>query len=252
MKIALIGYGKMGKTIERIAKERGHEIVSVIDIDNQQDFDSDAFRSADVAIEFTTPATAVDNYYKAFAQGVPVVSGSTGWTTRMPEIKAVCDRGEATFFWTSNYSLGVNIFFLLNKYLSALMNNFPSYRPSMEEIHHIHKLDHPSGTAITLAEGLIANTNRISGWVEEDAKPSDLPIAHRREGEVPGTHIITWESDVDAITIEHRAKSREGFALGAVVAAEWVNGRKGFLTMDELMRGLIRDTALLDIVNAKN
>ncbi len=249
MKIALIGYGKMGKTIEKIALDRGHEIVSIIDIDNQQDFDSDAFRSADVAIEFTTPATAVDNYYKAFAQGVPVVSGSTGWTARMPEIKAVCDKGEATFFWTSNFSLGVNLFFALNKYLSALMDNFENYRPEMKEIHHIHKLDHPSGTAITLAEGLIGNVARLDAWTEENASDSQLLIKHEREGEVPGTHIISWDSEVDTITIEHKAKSRQGFALGAVVAAEWVKNQKGFLTMDQMMHGIIRDSHLLDITN---
>ena len=217
-------------------------------IDNPQDFDSDAFRSADVAIEFTTPATAVDNYYKAFAQGVPVVSGSTGWTARMPEIKALCDEGKATFFWTSNYSLGVNLFFALNKYLGQLMDNFNNYTPSMKEIHHIHKLDHPSGTAITLAEGLIEKVARIDAWTEDENAPSSsLPIYHEREGEVPGTHIIAWDSEVDTITIEHKAKSREGFALGAVVAAEWVNGRKGFLTMDQLMHGLIKNSHLLDI-----
>lgn len=248
MKIALIGYGKMGRTIERIAQSRGHEIVCKIDIENPQDFESEAFGSADVAIEFTTPATAVDNYYKAFAQGVPVVSGSTGWTARMPEIKQLCDDGKATFFWTSNYSLGVNVFFALNKYLSALMDNFVNYTPSMKEIHHIHKLDHPSGTAITLAEGLIDKVTRIDAWTEDENAPSSsLSIGHEREGEVPGTHIISWDSDVDTITIEHRAKSREGFALGAVVAAEWVKGRKGFLTMEQLMQGLIKDSHLLDI-----
>ena len=247
MKIALIGYGKMGKTIEKIALDRGHQIVSIIDIDNQQDFDSDAFRSADVAIEFTTPTTAVDNYLKAFAQGVPVVSGSTGWTARMDEIKDICDRGEATFFWTSNFSLGVNIFFALNKYLSALMDNFTDYTPEMKEIHHIHKLDHPSGTAITLAEGLIDNVTRINAWTEENPSDSQLLINHEREGEVPGTHIISWNSDVDTINIEHKAKSRQGFALGAVVAAEWVNGKKGFLTMEQMMHGIIRNSQLLDI-----
>lgn len=247
MKIALIGYGKMGKTIEKIALDRSHQIVSIIDIDNQQDFDSDAFRSADVAIEFTTPTTAVDNYLKAFAQGVPVVSGSTGWTARMDEIKNICDRGEATFFWTSNFSLGVNIFFALNKYLSALMDNFTDYTPEMKEIHHIHKLDHPSGTAITLAEGLIDNVARIDAWTEENPSDSQLLIDHEREGEVPGTHIISWNSDVDTITIEHKAKSRQGFALGAVVAAEWVNGKKGFLTMEQMMHGIIRNSHLLDI-----
>ncbi len=248
MKIALIGYGKMGKTIERIALGRGHEIVCTIDINNQQDFDSDAFRSADVAIEFTTPATAVDNYLKAFQQDVPVVSGSTGWVSRMPEIKAICERGEATFFWTSNFSLGVNLFFALNKYLGALMDNFHEYTPSMKEIHHIHKLDHPSGTAITLAEGIIDKTGRIDKWTENnDNNSNELLISHEREGEVPGTHIISWDSIVDTITIEHKAKSREGFALGAVVAAEWVKDRKGFLTMEELMHGLIKNSNLLDI-----
>ncbi len=242
MKIALIGYGKMGKTIERIALNRGHEIVCIIDINNPEDFDSDKFRSADVAIEFTTPSTAVDNYLKAFKQGVPVVSGSTGWTSRINEIKAMCDNGDATFFWTSNFSLGVNLFFELNKYLSSLMDNFTEYTPSMKEIHHIHKLDHPSGTAITLAEGLIENTNRIDKWTENDVHNADeLFIAHEREGEVPGTHIISWDSSVDTITIEHKAKSREGFALGAVVAAEWTKGRKGFLTMSELMHTLLQN-----------
>ncbi len=242
MKIALIGYGKMGKTIERIALNRGHEIVCIIDINNPEDFDSDKFRSADVAIEFTTPSTAVDNYLKAFKQGIPVVSGSTGWTSRINEIKAMCDNGDATFFWTSNFSLGVNLFFELNKYLSSLMDNFTEYTPSMKEIHHIHKLDHPSGTAITLAEGLIENTNRIDKWTENDVHNADeLFIAHEREGEVPGTHIISWDSSVDTITIEHKAKSREGFALGAVVAAEWTKGHNGFLTMGELMKTLIQN-----------
>ena len=248
MKIALIGYGKMGKTIERIALGRGHEIVSIIDIYNQSDIDSDEFRSADVAIEFTTPSTAVDNYLKAFAQGVPVVSGSTGWTTRMPEIKAICEKGEATFFWTSNFSLGVNIFFAVNKYLASLMDGFNQYRPEMTEIHHIHKLDHPSGTAITLAEGLIDKVNRINEWTEETNSNGKLLINHQRHGEVPGTHIVSWESEVDTITIEHKAKSREGFALGAVIAAEWVKGRKGFLTMNQLMHGLVVNNQLLDII----
>ena len=203
MKIALIGYGKMGKAIEKIALSRGHEIVCKIDIDNQDDMDSPLFASADVAIEFTTPATAVANYKRAFAQGVPVVSGSTGWLESMPEIKSMCDRGEATFFWTSNFSLGVNIFFAVNRYLAAMMSGFPQYHPSMTEIHHIHKLDHPSGTAITLAEGIIARDN---------------------------------------------PQSPEGFALGAVIAAEWTAGKSGFLTMDQLMHGLIADSHLLDLI----
>lgn len=242
MKIALIGYGKMGKTIERIARERHHDIVAIIDVDNQQDFDSEAFASADVAIEFTTPATAVANYRRAFAKGVPVVSGSTGWTAEMPQIKALCDNEGATFFWTSNFSLGVNIFFRLNKYLAKIMSRFPQYTPEMMEIHHIHKLDHPSGTAITLAEGIIENDPAITAWTEAvDHQPDNLLINHRREGEVPGTHIISWDSAVDTLTIEHKAKSREGFALGAVMAAEWIQGRKGFLTMDEMMSDLLNE-----------
>ena len=239
MKIALIGYGKMGHTIERIARSRGHEVVCIIDINNQEDFDSDAFRSADVAIEFTTPATAVNNYMKAFAQGVKVVSGSTGWTEQMPMVKEFCESNNATFLWSSNFSLGVNLFFVLNKRLSALMNRFDHYTPSMNEIHHIHKLDHPSGTAITLAEGVIENVDRINSWTEDSPLADQMLINHEREGEVPGTHIITWDSEVDSITIEHCAKSRDGFALGAVVAAEWLNNQSGFCTMNHMMDQLL-------------
>lgn len=249
MKIALIGYGKMGKTIERIARQRGHEIVSIIDIDNQSDFDTEAFRSADVAIEFTTPATAFQNYVKAFEQGVKVVSGSTGWISRIDEIKKMCDDTGATFFWTSNFSIGVNLFFALNKYLAALMDNFTQYTPEMTEIHHVHKLDHPSGTAISLANGIINNCTRITGWTEEEPTDGAMRINHKREGEVPGTHIINWDSEVDSIEIKHEAKSREGFALGAVVAAEWVATQSGFLTMDMLMHRIIANTKLIDIFN---
>lgn len=249
MKIALIGYGKMGKTIERIARQRGHEIVSIIDIDNQSDFDTDAFRSADVAIEFTTPATAFQNYVKAFEQGVKVVSGSTGWISRIDEVKKMCEDTGATFFWTSNFSIGVNLFFALNKYLAALMDNFTQYTPEMTEIHHVHKLDHPSGTAISLANGIIDNCTRITGWTEEEPFDGAMRINHKREGEVPGTHIINWDSEVDSIEIKHEAKSREGFALGAVVAAEWVATQSGFLTMDMLMHRIIANTKLIDIFN---
>lgn len=249
MKIALIGYGKMGKAIEKIAIARGHEITVRIDKDNQDDFESPEFSASDVAIEFTTPATAYSNYLRAFSHGVPVVSGSTGWVSEMPRVKEMCDKGEATFFWTSNFSLGVNIFFALNRYLASLMEGFPQYHPSMTEIHHIHKLDHPSGTAITLAEGIMAKDDAVKGWTEAENSPADmLQVTALREGEVPGTHIINWESDVDSVTIEHKAKSREGFALGAVVAAEWTAGRKGFLTMDELMHTLVQKSSLLDIV----
>ena len=237
MKIALIGYGKMGKTIEQIALSRGHQIVSIVDINNPEEFQSANFKSADVAIEFTTPATAFDNYMKSFAAGVPVVSGTTGWLDRIGEIKEKCEKEGKTFFYASNFSIGVNIFFALNKYLAKIMNNFPSYNISMTETHHIHKLDAPSGTAITLAEGIIENVDRKDRWTLETAEqPTDLPIHAIREGEVPGIHEVTYESDVDYISIRHDAKSRAGFALGAVVAAEFTAGKKGFLGMDDMLK----------------
>lgn len=237
MKITLIGYGKMGKTIEQIALNRGHQIVSIVDINNPEEFQSANFKSADVAIEFTTPATAFDNYMKSFAAGVPVVSGTTGWLDRIGEIKEKCEKEGKTFFYASNFSIGVNIFFALNKYLAKIMNNFPSYNISMTETHHIHKLDAPSGTAITLAEGIIENVDRKDRWTLETAEqPTDLPIHAIREGEVPGIHEVTYESDVDYISIKHDAKSRAGFALGAVVAAEFTAGKKGFLGMDDMLK----------------
>ena len=237
MKIALIGYGKMGKTIEQIALNRGHQIVSIVDINNPEEFQSANFKSADVAIEFTTPATAFDNYMKSFAAGVPVVSGTTGWLDRIGEIKEKCEKEGKTFFYASNFSIGVNIFFALNKYLAKIMNNFPSYNISMTDTHHIHKLDAPSGTAITLAEGIIENVDRKDRWTLETAEqPTDLPIHAIREGEVPGIHEVTYESDVDYISIKHDAKSRAGFALGAVVAAEFTAGKKGFLGMDDMLK----------------
>lgn len=235
MKIALIGYGKMGHTIEQIARARGHEIVSIIDINNPEDMRSEAFKSADVAIEFTTPATAVANYLAAFEAGVPVVSGTTGWLDRMEEIKTLCEKEGKTFFYASNFSIGVNIFFALNKYLAGIMNNFPSYDVRMTETHHIHKLDAPSGTAITLAEGILEKVDRKTRWTLETAEETaDLPIHAIREGEVPGIHEIVYESDVDTISIKHAAKSRAGFALGAVIAAEFTAGKKGFLGMQDL------------------
>ena len=243
MKIALVGYGKMGHIIEQIALQRGHTIVAAIDINNKEDFESEAFRSADVAIEFTTPATAFDNYMKCFAAGVPVVSGTTGWLERLGEIKRQCKEEGKTFFYASNFSIGVNIFFAVNKYLAKLMNSFPEYDVNMTEVHHIHKLDAPSGTGITLAEGVIGEIDRKKQWrlaKEGDQKfdpatPEDLVIHALREGEVPGIHEMRYESDVDIITIKHDAKSRAGFALGAVLAAEFTAGKKGFLGMNDLL-----------------
>lgn len=237
MNIALIGYGKMGHEIEKIAKERGHNIVAIIDVSNTDDFDSPAFKSADVAIEFSTPASAINNYRKCFAADVPVVAGTTGWLEHLDEVKKACEENNRTFFYASNYSLGVNIFFVLNKYLARIMNNYPDYNVKMEEIHHIHKLDAPSGTAITLAEGVIENIDRKERWnLETEEQKSDLAIHCIREGEVPGIHKIIYESEADTISIKHDAKSRKGFALGAVIAAEFTKGKKGFLGMNDLLK----------------
>lgn len=236
MKIALIGYGKMGKEIEKVALSRGHEIVCIIDVNNQEDFNSEAFRSADVAIEFTNPMVAYGNYMRTFEAGVKLVSGSTGWLEEHgEEIKRLCTEGGKTLFWSSNFSLGVAIFSSLNKYLAEIMNQFPTYDVSMSETHHIHKLDAPSGTAITLAEGVIENIDRKQKWVKEEAtNASELPIHSIREGEVFGIHTIRYDSEVDSISITHDAKSRGGFVLGAVLAAEYTAGKEGYLGMSDL------------------
>ena len=236
MRIALIGYGKMGKEIEKIAVGRGHEIVAKIDIDNQHDFESEAFKSADVAIEFTIPATAYNNYMKCFAANVPVVSGTTGWLDKIDEIKKACANGK-TFFWASNFSLGVNIFFAVNKFLAKIMNQYPDYNVGMEEVHHIHKLDAPSGTAITLAEDILNTLDRKTCWEKEvESSGNELAIRSIREGEVPGIHEITYESAFDVISIKHDAKTRQGFALGAVLAAEFVTGKTGYFGMEDILK----------------
>lgn len=250
MKIALIGYGKMGHMIEEIALSRGHEIVCIIDVDNQEDFDSEAFRTADVAIEFTAPHTAYDNYMKAFRHHVKVVSGSTGWIPQHgEEVKRMCTEQGQTLFWSSNFSLGVTIFRAVNRYLARIMNRFDSYTPTLEEVHHVHKLDHPSGTGITLGEELVAEVDRLSGWemgmlTQPDGTregremvPADkLRIDSVRRGEVPGIHSVIWESEADSITITHDAHSRRGFALGAVLAAEYTATHTGLLTMSDLFQ----------------
>lgn len=237
MNIALIGYGKMGHEIEKIAKERGHNIVAIIDVSNTDEFDSPAFKSADVAIEFSIPASALDNYRRCFAANVPVVAGTTGWLEHMDEVKKACEENNQTFFYASNYSLGVNIFFVLNKYLARIMNDYPDYNVNIEEIHHIHKLDAPSGTAITLAEGIIENIDRKNHWnLEKEEKNTDLVIHSVREGEVPGIHEIVYESEADIISIKHDSKNRKGLALGAVIAAEFTKGKKGFLGMNDLLK----------------
>ena len=236
MNIALIGYGKMGHAIEEIAGERGHTIVSIIDIDNCEDFDSPQFLSTDVAIEFSHPRSAFANYVKCFERNIPVVAGTTGWLDRWNEIKSLCAEGNHTFFYASNYSLGVNIFFSLNKFLAKIMNNFPAYDVRIEETHHIHKLDSPSGTGITLAGHILENIVRKKQWKEGlEGINEDLLIHSIREGEVPGIHEIIYESGVDTIRIQHSAKNRKGLALGAVLAAEFVKGKKGFLNMNDML-----------------
>ncbi len=237
MKIALIGYGKMGKMIEQIAKERGHEIVSIIDIDNRQDFDSAAFRSAEVAIEFTAPQAAYDNYLRAFAQGVKVVSGSTGWMKdHGDDVRRMCSEEGKTLFWASNFSIGVAIFSAVNRYLAHIMNQFPQYDVELEETHHVHKLDHPSGTATTLADEIVERLDRKEAWAEETTDPAMLRVDHIRRGEVPGIHTVRYDSEADLITITHDAHSRKGFALGAVLAAEYTKDHQGLLTISDMFK----------------
>lgn len=230
----------MGHMIEEVAVRRGHEIVCHIDKDNAEDIDSDVFRSSDVAIEFTTPQTAENNIRKAWLQGIPVVSGTTGWTERLPLLKHELESNGRALFWTSNYSIGVNLFFSLNRYLARLMRDFPQYNVAMEEVHHVHKLDAPSGTAVSLAEDIIAVSPAKRRWQAlADASASSasdaIPIQSVRSGEVPGVHTVSYESGEDVVTIRHSAKSREGFALGAVLAAEFLQGKQGFYDMNDLL-----------------
>ena len=236
MKIAIIGYGKMGHEIEKICRERGHEIVCIIDEGDGDKFDSSEFKSAEVAIEFSSPKSALDNYRRAFASNVPVVSGTTGWLDNIDEVKQACEKEGQTFFYASNFSVGVNILFAVNEYLAKIMNDFPEYNVTIDETHHIHKLDAPSGTALTLAEGVMDSVDRKKQWkLDEQSKEDDLCINSYRKDEVPGIHTVKYESEVDSIQITHDAKSRKGFALGAVVAAEFTANKKGFLGMKDLL-----------------
>jgi 4-hydroxy-tetrahydrodipicolinate reductase len=234
MKIALIGYGKMGKTLEKIALQRGHEVVLKIDVDNRRDFDR--LHEADVAIEFTRPESAVLNLEKCLVAGVPVVCGTTGWLSEFERISTLCKVQKSAFFYASNYSIGVNIFFEINRRLADMMNGYPMYDVTMEEIHHTQKLDAPSGTAITLAEGIFQNMPRKTNWVcNTEGSPSELEITAKRIDPAPGTHIVRYDSPIDTIEITHTAHSREGFATGAVVAAEWLIGKQGVFSMKDLL-----------------
>jgi 4-hydroxy-tetrahydrodipicolinate reductase len=237
MKIAILGYGKMGKAITKIAESEGDEVVLKIGSHNLEDLTIDHLQKADVAIEFSRPESAFDNIRLCLESGVPVVSGTTAWLDRMDEAKSLCNKNDGALFYASNFSIGVNILFHVNKVLAQLMASQSSYSVSMEEIHHIHKLDAPSGTAISLAEDIILQLPDKKGWVNDvvNAKPSELPIVSKRVGEVPGTHEVIYSSAIDTISIKHEAHSREGFARGAIMAARWIVGKQGYFEMKDIL-----------------
>ncbi len=236
MKIALIGYGKMGKAIERIALQRGHEVVLKIDLDNAGDLTAANLKKADVAIEFTGPHSAYANVMKCLEAGIPLVCGSTGWLDKLEEATDYCKKNNGCFLYTSNFSVGVNIFFEVNKQLAVLMNPHAEYSIRMEETHHTQKKDAPSGTAVTLAQQIMERISRVKKWVGHDSKnPEELPIVSKRIDPAPGTHSVSYISDIDTIDIIHTAHSREGFASGAVLAAEFVKGKKGIFGMKEVL-----------------
>jgi 4-hydroxy-tetrahydrodipicolinate reductase len=236
MDIALIGYGRMGHEIESLAVSRGHVIKLIIDQDNASDLNSGNLKDIDVAIEFSYPGAAFGNILKCFDAKVPVVSGTTGWLENYSKVVDECHKNDTAFIHSSNYSIGVNLLFRLNSELAKLMERFENYKVSVEEIHHIKKLDAPSGTAITLAEAIIGQNERYKKWgAEDDQADKCIPIRSVREGMVPGTHIITWDSEIDTISLRHEAKNRKGLALGAVVAAEFIHTRKGVFTMNDVM-----------------
>lgn len=236
MNIALIGYGKMGKTIEQLALAAGHQVVLRIDVNNGADLNSENLNQVDVAIEFTRPESAFQNIVCCLENGVPIVSGTTGWLDHLEEAKQLVEKYQGGLFYASNYSIGVNIFFALNRYLAKMMKQYGQYEVSMEEIHHTQKLDAPSGTAITLAEGILDELPHKKGWINTAATDGeDLPIISKRIDKVPGTHEVAYQSTVDNITITHTAHSREGFARGALAAAEWMVGKVGFYGMEDML-----------------
>lgn len=236
MKTAIIGYGKMGREIEKILRERGHEIALVIDCDNAHELDAEHLQGIDVALEFTTPATAYGNIRRCIECHVPVVSGTTGWTDRLEELKRLCREQGGALFYASNFCLGVNLLFRLNRRLAEMMNRFGQYEVSIEEVHHTQKKDAPSGTAITLAEGIIEGIDRKRGWVNEPAAGDDrIGIVSVREGAVPGIHTVTYESEDDLLQLRHEIKNRRTLARGAVLAAEFLCGKQGVYTMDDLL-----------------
>ncbi|MFT4662822.1 MAG: 4-hydroxy-tetrahydrodipicolinate reductase [Patiriisocius sp.] len=230
MKIAIIGYGKMGKEVERLALEKGHVISGIV---NKSE---DAWPEADVAIEFSTPENCLSNYQKAFDLNMPIVSGTTGWYEHIDEIKDLVEGQNKSFLYASNFSIGVNLFFKVNRYLAKLMNKHRDYICQIDEIHHTEKKDAPSGTAITIADDIIEQSETFKSWVNEDTIENNiLPILSHREKWVPGTHVVSYQNEIDALEIKHVAKNREGFALGAIFAAEWIHGKIGFFTMNDVM-----------------
>ncbi len=236
MKTAIIGYGKMGREIEKILAERGHETVLVIDAENAADLDAHHLADVDVALEFTTPATAYENIRTCIECGTPVVSGTTGWTTRLPELEALCREKGGALFYTSNFCLGVNLLFKLNRQLAAMIDRIGGYEVEIEEVHHVHKKDAPSGTAITLAEGIIDNLHTKTGWVNDaPTAPEQIAIRSVREGEIPGIHTVSYESEDDRIELRHTIKNRRTLALGAVIAAEFLCDKRGVFTMNDLL-----------------
>ncbi|RLD62024.1 MAG: 4-hydroxy-tetrahydrodipicolinate reductase [Bacteroidetes bacterium] len=235
MKIAIIGYGKMGTEIEKIAIERNHEIVLKINDKNLSDFSTENLKNADVAIDFSTPKSAYGNILKCFESGVSVVAGTTGWLQNYDNAVAECKKQKLAFFYASNFSLGVNIFFEINKHLAKIMNKYSDYDITIEEAHHIHKIDAPSGTAITLANDIIKNIDRKKAWNKTNKDKNEIQISSVREGNIPGTHTIIYDSYVDKLEIKHIAKNRQGFALGAVLAAEFIQNKNGIFDMNDLL-----------------
>lgn len=233
LKIGLFGYGKMGRAIESLALEHGVEIAWRITQENRAEVTPELLRQADVVIEFTRPEAAFENVMLCLEANIPVVSGTTGWLEKLPEAQEFCQKNGGALMWASNFSVGVNLFFALNSYLSKLMNERVEYVPSVTEIHHIHKLDAPSGTALTLVNEIIERVRRASAWTLAPDAPEagEIPVTAIREGEVPGTHVVKWASPIDEIVIEHRAHSRAGFASGAILAAKWLAGKQGVFTM---------------------
>jgi 4-hydroxy-tetrahydrodipicolinate reductase len=250
MKIALIGYGKMGRTIEALGKKQGHDFPLIIDEHNRDDLHAGNMDMIDAAIEFTIPAAAPENIKACLRLGIPVVSGTTGWNAQFPEIEKCCKQNQGSLFHASNFSIGVNILFAMNRQLARIMDRFPAYTVSMEEVHHIHKLDAPSGTAISLAEQILEESHRLQNWKLQEGEPSRgsnrakphqhqsevLPIRAIRQGEVKGRHTLIYESEVDSISLIHEAKSRDAFAAGALLAAEFLQGKKGVYGMRDLLK----------------